>query len=101
MSDEIPSTLSQRRPYAIVNLDNSTEPGSHWIAVSHVGPRKLLVYDSFGARHTIPSCIMKLYPRSIATDPDAEQGLKETNCGARAMAWLLMDAIFPNESWFI
>lgn len=101
MSDKIPAHLQMANPrYAIINLDDSTEPGSHWIAVARTSwvTKKLLVHDSYGRINQVPPMIMRLYPRSVVTDPDVEQGLRETNCGARALAWLLMMEIFPEEA---
>lgn len=101
MSDQIPRNLSRHRPYAIVNLDKSTGPGSHWIAVAYRGAKKLWVYDSFGDLNKPPPQIKRLYPRSVLTDPDAEQSILETNCGARAMAWLMVVECFPREALLI
>lgn len=98
MSDRIPENLSTRTPYAIINLDDSTQPGSHWIAVAFRSPRALLVYDSYGHINRMPEMIRRLYPRSVTTDSDVEQGRSETNCGARTLAWLLMEYGFPKES---
>lgn len=92
MANEIPGNISAARPYAIINLD--PPPGSHWIAVAWLGPQSLLVYDSFGALHTVPEALLRLYPKSTTTDPDIEQGLRETNCGARALAWLMLFDMF-------
>ena len=49
-SDKIPK-LTDESPYAILNLDKSTEPGSHWIAICK-NPKNntTLVYDSFGRK---------------------------------------------------
>ena len=90
MRDEIPSNFNAQHPYGIVNLDRSVEPGSHWIAVAYQGPRNLMIYDSFGKMHRPPREIFQKYPNSELTDPDAEQSLRETNCGARCLAWLML-----------
>jgi hypothetical protein len=107
MANEIPNNLRQRTPYAIINLDLKHEPGSHWISVAALPPepprseRQLLVYDSFGSLNDIPAQILTKYPGSIPTDPDAEQRIDEQNCGARAMAWLMMFECFPVQSVLI
>ena len=44
-SDRIPKLKEGQ--YAILNLDKSDEPGSHWIAVA-MKNNKTHVYDSFG-----------------------------------------------------
>jgi hypothetical protein len=60
--------------YYIVNLDNSNQPGSHWVAVAGN-----LVYDSFGR---------DLGFRMQRTEDDAEQENWEVNCGQRCLAFL-------------
>ncbi len=101
MRDTIPRTFNSTRPYGIINLDRTTELGSHWIAVAFQQPHHLLVYDSFGALHKTPRELVALYGKSTVTDPDAEQRLDEKNCGARCMAWLLLAECFPDEPAFI
>jgi hypothetical protein len=88
-SDKIP-VLNDLKPYAIVNLDKSTESGSHWIAVAYGGD-KTYIYDSFGRKATviIPSIINSGNGRIVNTDKDAEQKDEETNCGARALTFLV------------
>ncbi len=97
MRDEIPADLDAQTPYAIINLDADTDPGdgSHWIAVAFLGKRKgLLAYDSFGKLHETPKELTALYGKARVTDPDAEQDVDETNCGARCIAWLLVMDLF-------
>ena len=77
--------------YAIANLDNSTMPGSHWIALAfNVDTRKIWVYDSFGRKtaEIIPSLVKKYGSQLKTVDRDAEQAVQEDDCGARSMAWL-------------
>lgn len=95
MRDEIPRDLSNKTPYAILNLDADTDPGdgSHWIAVAFQD-NVVLVYDSFGQLHETPKELIELYGKATVTDPDAEQSLDETNCGARCVAWLLLTDLF-------
>ena len=88
-SDKIPK-LTDRKPYAILNLDRSDEPGSHWIALAKVGTNSI-VYDSFGRHHTkiIPSLLYSGNGKLISTDDDQEQHIMATDCGARSISWLL------------
>ena len=96
-SDQIP-VLNELKKYAIINLDRSTEPGSHWVAIAY-RDNKILVYDSFG-RKTVK--IMPALFRSgngsaiFDTENDPEQDAKESNCGARAVAFLLF---FEHYGW--
>lgn len=98
MRDEIPADFNARRPFGIINLDDSDEDGSHWIAVAFQAPGHLLVYDSFGNLHRTPRELIQKYGKSTVTNPDAEQKLYEDNCGARCMAWLLMAELFPDDA---
>lgn len=87
-SDQIPSF--ERGKYAILNLDNSSEPGSHWIAVAK-HKDNIIVYDSFGrpAKKIIPS-LFQQDRTVIDTELDAEQRKNENNCGARSLTALIM-----------
>jgi len=88
-SDKIP-TLNDLSRYAILNLDKSTESGSHWVAIAKHGDITYL-YDSFGRKNTqiIPNLKFSGNGRIIDTDYDAEQKIYEIDCGARCLAWLL------------
>jgi hypothetical protein len=102
-SDKIPP-LNDLKPYAILNLDKSTESGSHWIAAAyHDG--KIHIYDSFGrkASKIIPSIYRGNGGRPVInSDLDPEQDERETNCGARSLAWLLMfDRYGPKKAMLI
>lgn len=88
-SDKIPR-LNDLKKYAILNLDRSNQPGSHWIGVAfHKG--NTIIYDSFGRKTSkiLPSLIDSGNGRIIMTDNDAEQRIKENNCGQRVLAWLI------------
>ena len=88
-SDKIP-TLSPSKKYTILNLDKSNEGGSHWIgAVYDKGD--IVCYDSYArkANKIIPSLKAPKGGRIINTDDDVEQKMKQTDCGARSLAWLL------------
>lgn len=93
-SDQIP-ILNKDSKYAIINLDNSDEPGSHWIAIAFDEDLdRILVYDSFGrqTREIIPSIFNKYrVDKVVMTDDDAEQNpILDNDCGARSMAWLFV-----------
>lgn len=69
----------------ILNTDESTGPGEHWIALVKNNKNKLLKYNSFG--NTESSIMVDI--KALNADFDAEQKTKETNCGQRSLAWLL------------
>ena len=90
-SDKIP-ILNQLSKYCILNLDNSEEPGSHWIALALTKNNSIMVYDSFGRNHTkiIPNLNRNEKRKIINVDRDCDQDLLESNCGQRCLAWLLV-----------
>ena len=67
-------TLPHKVHYAIVNMDRSSESGSHWVAIADN-----MVYDSFGRDVG--------FKRQM-TENDAEQDMLEVNCGQRCVAFL-------------
>lgn len=88
---------SDSKLYCILNIDNSSEPGSHWLGIGYDIPKnasegKILVYDSFG-RNTediIPSLVQKFGDKLDIVDQDAEQKIDEDDCGARCLAFLFV-----------
>lgn len=89
-SDKIPK-LNSLSKYCILNLDKSTESGSHWVALAHCKEGAML-YDSFGRDDTIIIKNLRFSGNGKITDSDKkdlEQSIKQYNCGARCIAWLL------------
>ena len=70
----------------IINLDNSRQEGSHWIALARMN-NKYYFYDSFGRKHSKILKSLKI-KNIINTEEDAEQHILSEDCGARCMAWL-------------
>ena len=91
-SDKIPK-LNDLKPYCILNLDKSTESGSHWIALAKIhGKESSLCYDSFGrSNKKIIPALQKSGNGTIQdTDRDAEQEIIQQDCGARSLAFLVV-----------
>lgn len=92
-SDHIPETIPKDN-MLIINLDSSKESGSHWVAaVKDKDTGTILVYDSFGRKthEILPSIYGNRDKEEIQdTEHDAEQKKKETNCGARCLAFLIV-----------
>ena len=88
-SDKIPKLKNDT--YCILNLDNSSEAGSHWIAIYKDNLNETYVYDSFGRSNKIiiPSLIKSGNGKIKDTDRDIEQKLKEVDCGARSLTWCI------------
>jgi hypothetical protein len=81
-ADRIPKIKTGQ--YIICNLDNSNEPGSHWVSAIKI-PDGLIMYDSFGRKTNkiLPSILKSGNGQIKDTDYDAEQKTEETNCGQR------------------
>jgi hypothetical protein len=86
-ADEVPKM--KNGDMAIANLDKRNMPGSHWISIAKQDG-KLHVYDSFGRKSAkiIPDIMGK--GAVLDADYDAEQDVKEDNCGQRSLAWLFV-----------
>lgn len=74
----------------IINLDTSTQPGSHWVACVKTSRRKAIYYDSFGRNinRILPNAKKSGNGLVKSTDRDREQKVKEANCGQRCLASL-------------
>ena len=95
-SDKLP-TLTAKQPYAIINVDSSKQPGSHWMAIAYCPIRlQTLVFDSFGRKTSIltPS-IFKKY-QTVDTDYDKNQLIRENSCGQKSVTFL---RIFDKFGW--
>ena len=89
-SDRIPKMKSNT--YAIINLDSSDGPGSHWVSIMK-RINDVLLYDSFGrpSSEILQSLAKSGNGKVInAGVGDAEQDDEETNCGARSIAALIL-----------
>lgn len=86
-NDKIPKNIKMGY-FLIANLDNSNEPGSHWVGI--IKEKDIIwVYDSFGRNiHKIMPGIYGKRRKIKSTERDAEQHKKEENCGARVLAFL-------------
>lgn len=83
--DEYESVSKQKEGFFIVNLDVSSLPGSHWVAIADG-----LLYDSFGRTN--------LGFNLETTEDDAEQCKNEENCGHRCLAWLCVAYAMGSEA---
>lgn len=89
-SDKIPK-LHDLTPYAILNLDSSSESGSHWVSLARISDDKSILYDSFGRsiKSIIPHLQYSGNGRIYSDTDDAEQQVHQTDCGARSLAFLV------------
>lgn len=71
----------------IMNLDCRDQKGSHWVALYWKEANKpALLYDSFGRATVLKNHQLK----TVTSEEDAEQGVRENNCGQRCLAFLFI-----------
>ena len=82
----------------IVNLANSYNKGTHWIAMKFIN-NKLFYFDSYGIPHT-PDIIRKKYPNSkIITNIYRIQSNSSDECGKFCI--MFIQSNIKNESDYI
>jgi hypothetical protein len=93
-SDTIPKL--KKNQSCIANLDDSSQPGSHWVAFYCNEHSRCYFYDSFG--RSVKS-FKNLQKRNKimreSKDYDAEQEKIESNCGQRCISWICCCEILP------
>lgn len=106
-SDKLPESLGQQDPnpkFLIMNVDPQGKTGSHWLGVASQG-NMIYLYDSFGraVKQVAPTLIdfanrhgMKVHNHTFSIHCP-EQGQRETNCGQRALAWLIFFHVFGKK----
>ncbi len=89
-SDKIP--VLKKNKYLIVNNEDSTQGGEHWLGVIKTDNDNVYIYDSFGRRHykILPELKQSGNGYVLETENDPEQHKLEYNCGARCMASLMV-----------
>lgn len=93
-ADRIPQ-LNSKNPYAIINLDESGMPGSHWVGIMYMKKDKVMIYDSYARRGVkILPHVKSIYKHIVDTEYDREQTISEKNCGQRCVAWLCLGEYF-------
>ena len=76
--DQIP--LIENNKSLIFNLQNSNEPGSHWVSLSRKN-NNIFIFDSFGVGH-IPNNLYKIYKNyNIITNIYRIQDINSNLCG--------------------
>ena len=80
----------------ILKLQNSNEPGSHWVALSRKN-NDIFVFDSFGVGH-IPKNIYKIYKNyNIVTNIYQLQNLNSNLCGLFSVLFCLYKVDSKNK----
>ena len=79
----------------IINLQNSNEPGSHWIALKRV-KNIIFIFDSFGIG--LPMVIFKVYKNlQIITYIYRIQDISSNLCGMFCVLFILYDIKSKND----
>ena len=80
----------------IINLQNSNEPGSHWIALKRV-KNTIFIFDSFGIGY-LPMAIFKVYKNfKIITNIYRIQDISSNLCGMFSALFILYDIKSKND----
>lgn len=85
--DKLPRNMVNK--YALLNVDTTGMPGTHWVGVAGLPNKKVMVFDSFGraSKHLLP--IVYGGRSVIDTQYDKEQKKIQESCGQYSMAWLI------------
>lgn len=84
--DRLPNR-SKRTESAIINLDITSGPGTHWVAYKKIG-NKVLYYDSFGNLPPPVELQNYLIGCEIKYNYDRHQNFNTTNCGHLCLKFL-------------
>ena len=80
----------------IINLNNSNQPGSHWIALKRV-KNTIFVFDSFGVGY-LPVRVFKTYKNyKIITNIYRIQDITSILCGMFCVLFILYDIKSKND----
>ena len=91
-------SLIENNKSIIINLNNSNEPGSHWITLKRV-KNTIFVFDSFGIGY-LPMTIFKVYKNfKIITNIYRIQHISSNLCGMFCVLSILFD--IKNKDNFI
>ena len=88
--------LIENNKSMIINLQDSNQPGSHWIALKRVN-NTIFVFDSFGIGY-IPMDIFKIYKNyKIITNIYRIQDIPSNLCGMFCILFILYDIKSKNN----
>ena len=82
--DPLPAVARTGRRGMIVNTDESTGQGVHWIAVLDDGARAMS--DALGAVGVAQRRELDAIERPVWSEDDAEQDRRESTCGPKSLA---------------
>ena len=71
----------------IVNTDDSTQPGTHWLSLIK-NEKGIYCYDSFNRNiHNLSNNFK--HKKWISANKDRDESYKEEDCGTRSLAYLI------------
>jgi hypothetical protein len=75
----------------IINVDNSSESGSHWLSVIKDKNGVFHIYDSFarGLKKLIPKFLKTVKHKYVKLNVKSDQKDSEDNCGQRSLSVLI------------
>jgi hypothetical protein len=79
----------------IINLNNSTEPGSHWVALIKSKNDLLYYWDSYGMPPLIE--ILKINKNKIFYNKYNIQDIKDENCGYYCIWFIYHMKLYNND----
>lgn len=87
MKNKLPSTGPHYQESAIVNLDNDSGPGTHWVAYRKQG-QKVVYFDSFGDLRPPIELMIYLNVDKVNYNPEKYQTFNSFNCGHLCLKFL-------------
>jgi len=80
------------KPYSILNTDDSSSGGIHWVAVIQDGPY-MLVYDSFARTSRLMKPFVEMMKNQgfevVFVNRGKDQSDEQLNCGLRSLLYLI------------
>ena len=87
MKNKLPSSGPLHRESAVVNLDNDTGSGTHWVAYKKQG-KEVIYFDSFGNLRPPRELMIYLNVDQVKYNPENYQDFNTYNCGHLCLKFL-------------
>jgi hypothetical protein len=89
-SDKMPKNIKNNQCF-ILNTDSSRSSNKfgHWVSFYKLNG-KLYYYDSFSRSKNVLTKLWKNKKMYNANKTDVDQAMTESNCGSRAISWLIV-----------
>lgn len=97
MLDGLPKTKPWTNECGIVNLDNSSGPGTHWVAYYKHGVNNIQYFDSFGNLQP-PKEIINYLGKNVKYNYNTFQNYDTFICGHLCLKFLREQS--QNENWY-